>query len=78
MVPGRAWEGLGGPGRIGGVPGASVGPLEAPGTSLWDPLGAFGGLPRAMPPIETHYVVTAEAMAPSPMLPILEQIIVLG
>ena len=70
MVPGRALGGslgvLGRPlgvlRRVGRVPGVSLNPLVAHGTSLWDPRGALGGPPGATEPIDTHYVVTMLAV----------------
>ena len=70
MVPGRALGGslgvLGRPlgvlGRIGRVPGVSLNPLVAHGTTLWDPWGALGGSSGATIIIDRHYVVTMLAV----------------
>ena len=42
-------------------PGASLGALGAPGTSLWGPRGALGGSPGDTAIIGRHYVVTVLA-----------------
>ena len=57
---GDPWGSLGVP-RVslgGRVPGVSLNPLVAHGTTLWDPRGALGGSSGATDLIDRHPVVT--------------------